>query len=100
VALAKIWAATIDTAVNDLHRIDTSRVMTLRYETLICSPKAAFERLLDFAGLSRSDDMLAHAAQTVDPSRVEKWKQEFDAETLDLIRPHIEPTLATLGYEW
>lgn len=99
IVLAKQWSATITTAVEDGAKDDPSNFMQFRYDELMARPREMMQRLLDFAGLTPAG-LLDAAERTADPARQEKWKQELDGPTLELIRPHMEPTLTKLGYEW
>lgn len=99
VVRAKQWAATITRAVEDGRAIGPGSVFEFRYEDLMADPRPVMRRIVEFCGLD-GDDLVEHAAATVDASRRDKWRASLDAETLELIRPHMEPTLLELGYSW
>jgi hypothetical protein len=100
VAIAKAWAAAIRCAVTEGRAMDPSRFLEIRYEMLTESPRETMERVVDFLELADAADMVNQAVSNADPSRQDKWRAELDPDTLAEIRPHLEPTLSWLGYEW
>lgn len=100
VVLAKQWAATVSQAVDDAQRMDPARTLQFQYEDLMARPREIMQRIVDFAELANADALVEHVARTADPARQNKWRDALDAETLALIRPHMEPTLNRLGYAW
>jgi len=100
VALAKVWSATITRAVEDVRALPESSAIEFRYEDLMRDPAPIMRRVVDFCELPGADDLVDEVVRSADASRADKWRREFDQETLDRIRPHMEPTLRWLGYEW
>lgn len=100
VVLAKQWSATITKAVMDGRAMEPSHYMEYKYEEFMLRPREIMARIVDFVELADGADLIEHAARTVDPSRQDKWREALDGETLELIRPHMEPTLRMLGYAW
>lgn len=100
VVLAKQWSATITRAVEDGARQDPAGFMAFRYEDLMQDPRGVMARIVAFVGLPDGEVWIEEAARTADPSRQKKWLDQLDAQTLERIRPHMEPTLLRLGYAW
>ncbi len=100
VVLAKQWAATIARAHEDVLALAPTDAYVFKYEDLMTRPCEIMTELLDYAELSNAQHMIDHVVNTVDPARQHKWRDEIDDETLELIRPHMEPTLKHLGYQW
>lgn len=100
VVRAKQWSATILSAVEDGQRDDPERFMQFKYEDLMHSPREVMQRIVDFAELEGAGALVDHVAGSADPNRQGKWRDQLDSETIDRIRPHMEPTLNRLGYQW
>lgn len=100
VVLAKQWSATITKAVTDGRAMDPAHYMEYKYEDFMRQPREMMQRIVDFVELPGGQDLVEHAAATVDPTRQDKWRAALDEATLELIRPHMEPTLKFLGYSW
>jgi len=98
VILAKQWSATIGRAVDDADK--DAGVYRFRYEDLMDRPREIMTEACAFANLADPGPVIEYAAETADPSRASKWRETLDAETLELVRPHMQPTLERLGYEW
>lgn len=101
VVLARQWAATILKAVRDARAMDPALTMIYRYEDLMADPRRTMTRIVDFCELgSEGQALIDHVASSVDPKRQEKWRDQLDERTLDLVRPIMEPVLQELGYAW
>ena len=101
VLIAKQWAHAVRIAVEDL-RADPcpDRTLEIRYEDLTARPRDVMLRVVDFLALARGESLVAEAAASADVTRQGKWKDHLDDTVLAQIRPHMEPTLAWLGYDW
>lgn len=100
VAMAKQWAAAIRLAVTDGQVMDPRRFLEIRYEQLVERPRAVLQQVVDFFELAGASSWIEDVAAAADPGRQDKWRAELDPELLDQLRPHMEPTLRWLGYEW
>jgi hypothetical protein len=100
VAMAKAWAAAIRTAVTDGQAMSKDRFLQIKYEDLTVRPRETMQEVVDFLELAGAADAVNEAVAVADPSRLDKWRRELDADLLAEIRPHMEPTLTWLGYEW
>lgn len=100
VVRAKQWAAMISCAVADARQEPPDRFMSFKYEDLLDSPRQIMRQLVDFARLDNADELVERVASTANPARKDGWRSRLSAETLERIRPHMEPTLNALGYSW
>ena len=100
VVVAKQWAATIGRALDDIQRIPSSQVVTVRYEDLVRDPQTTFASIQECISLADPQPVIEYLQRTSDPTREEKWHHELSDELLREIRPHVEPTLQRLGYAW
>lgn len=100
VMLAKQWAGSVNRALDDAASLPQDHVVHLRYESIMERPRQELQRAVDAVRLADAGDVLDFAASTADPARAAKWRAELDDETLELVRPHMEPTLQRLGYQW
>lgn len=99
VVMAKQWASSIRYAVED-GRALPDRYLEIRYEDLMARPTEVMQRVVDFLELAGGADLVRKVSADVDPSRQRKWRDQLGADVLEEVRPHIEPTLNWLGYEW
>jgi hypothetical protein len=100
VVLAKQWAGAIGRALDDAASLPDAHILQVRYETLMQSPRENMQRIVDFLELPDTAAMVDEVAANADPARADKWRSELDQATLELVRPHLEPTLVRLGYQW
>lgn len=100
VILAKQWSATVTAAAREGAKIDADHFLLFRYEDLLRQPREVFGRIVSFLELPDADDLIEYVAKTADPTRAEPWREKLDEETLDLVRPYMEPALKELGYAW
>jgi hypothetical protein len=100
VAMAKQWSAAIRYAVTDGQAMSRDRFLAIRYEELTSKPREIMEQVVDFLQLAGASRMVEQVVADADPSRQDKWRSELGGEILEQVRPHLEPTLQWLGYEW
>ncbi len=102
VVLAKQWAATLSTAIHDTQNMSADRVLRLRFEDVVRDPAAQMQQIIQFAQLEgpEGDKVIGEACRTAQPEAADRWREQLSKETLDRIRPHMEPLLNQLGYEW
>lgn len=100
VIISQQWVATVSKAVEDGNKLSPSQYYRFKYEDLIDKPKETMTSIVEFAELSNSQPLIEYAVKTADPSRQKPWKSLIDSETLQQVRPYLEKTLNTLGYEW
>jgi hypothetical protein len=73
------------------------RYLEIRYEDLSREPVAYFERILDFAGLSRASEVIDRAATVIEP-QVARWKGKMDPADAVGLDALIGESLRELGY--
>ncbi|MEL6554654.1 MAG: sulfotransferase [Cyanobacteria bacterium J06621_11] len=101
VVLAKQWAATAMQAASDGENLPSSQYARFRYEDLIVQPHKTLTAMIEFAELSESLQLMDYATSTVFPNAKQRqWKNLLDEKTMATIRPHLQPALTALGYEW
>ena len=97
VVLAKQWAHSLATARADLRSADH---LEFRYDDLAADPRATLARILDFADLAHVDALFEQAERSAHPESIDKWRSELDDETLERLRPHMQPLVEELGFDW
>lgn len=100
VVLARQWAGAISRALDDADALPGAQILRVRYERMMERPREQMQRIVDFIELPDPEPVVEAAERTADASRIDKWRSELDEETLALVRPHMEPTLERLGYDW
>ncbi len=100
IVLAKQWAHTLDAARTDLRSIGDDTFHEFRYDDLARHPRTTLTAIFEFAGLSVDQRVIAQAESSARPQSIDKWRSELDDESLDRIRPHMQPLLDELGYQW
>jgi hypothetical protein len=98
VILARQWSGTIARAIDDAE--GDPLVHRIRYEDLMARPRAVMAEACAFADLAQPGPVIDAAEATADPTRADKWREALDEQTLELVRPHMQPTLERLGYAW
>lgn len=102
VVLAKQWAHTVRTAYDDLLRLgEPGRAFFMfRYEDMAREPETTMTDLAAFLGIQSPDKLIDAAVRTAKPETIDAWRDEIEDETLDRVRPEMEPMLNRLGYTW
>ena len=94
---ARQWAASVETASNDLDALPDDRSITIRYEDLVAGD-AALRRVGAFCGLEDLDAVAARHNERVDASTDEKWRGSMSAAEKTAMFAEIDPLLHRLGY--
>lgn len=100
VRLAKQWRGIVEAVLEFREGVDRARWFEVSHEEFVRDPEAWVGRVFEFAGLAPSERAMAFTRSTVQPARAERWKTAMRPETLEQIRPILEPTMRRLGYEW
>lgn len=100
VVLAKQWSATMGQAMRDIRLLNEEQVCIVRYETLVTHPEREMRRILEFAKLASGESLVETVVKTAVPERARRWNDELPQDILEQIRPHMEPMLEQLGYQW
>ena len=100
VMLAKQWVGCVRAAVRDARSLPEGVVLEMRYEDILKDAKVWAERIAEFCELDAPGDFVAYVASSARPELADRWRGALDEGTLARVRPHMEPTLKELGYEW
>ena len=101
IILAKQWAATAMQAAIEGEKLPQKQYARFRYEDLIAYPEETLTAMMTFANLSESQQLIDYAKSTVFSGKKQrKWKDVLAQETMMEIRPHLQPALESLGYQW
>lgn len=105
VVLAKQWAAMVNCVLDDLAalppRADGSPAYHMfRYEDAATTPEETLRAIAQYANLDRPEALTGPARESARPDSVHAWRSELDDDTLERIRPHMEPAMNRLGYAW
>ena len=80
--------------------MDPERFLEIRYEALTERPRQVMEQVVDFLALPQATQLVDQVVAEADPARQAKWRSELTPEVQEAVRPHLEPTLRWLGYQW
>ena len=94
------WVHCVKRARKDSVDIGSRQYLEIRYEELMLQPASTFNRILEFAALRTNNTLIDFVSQHVDQSCMNKWRDEFKEDELDLIRPHMESLMNEIGYGW
>lgn len=95
--MARQWAATTQIALDDMEHIPAQQILKVSYEDIVRNPRPYMERIVDFAGLQCREPVIQYMEDTSDPSCLDKWKNEIDAETLSSVWPEMEAAMKRLN---
>ena len=90
-AVAHQWAITTETMLDDLEKIDPSRVQVVDYSTFLQSPQSEIERLAKGVGLSWDRSLgaaLPLSRTTLSAPQPDKWRRI--AQVIDGVWPIVE----------
>jgi hypothetical protein len=90
-AVAHQWAITTETMLDDLEKIDPSRVEVVDYSAFLASPQAEIERIANGVGLSWDRSLgatLPNSKTTVSAPDQDKWRRI--AQVVEGIWPIVE----------
>jgi len=100
VVFAKQWAGTLGSCVSDLRALGDDRFYMFKYEEVMRRPREIMNEIVRFVDLDGAEPLIEHVELTADPTRVDKWRRELDEQTLERVKPIMEPLLQELGYQW
>ena len=95
---ANNWLQEVAAIERGLASVDSSRVLTIRYENLIEYPRDVITRVAQFAGLETSADYLAQVQEARITAGRDRWKTSLSPSELASIERTLEPTLRRLSY--
>ena len=93
--VARQWATTVDTLLDDLEALDPDRWCVAAYDRLVADPFAEITRLCSFLDVAWDDDLsetLPNSRHTLDSPHPDKWRRNAEElePHLDLIVPAAE----------
>jgi sulfotransferase family protein len=97
---AKQWAHTIKPCWESCQALPESSWACVRFESLVSDPAAVLRKALEHLDVQGAEGVLEQAGSSSKPSKAFGWRDELASEILNCVRPHLEPTLRLLGYEW
>jgi len=95
---AKQWRKCVETSLQGLSLLDSSRVIEVRYESLM-KDESELVRICQFLELDYAEIVIDYFKNTFSASNVNKWKDRMDEETLNTVNQEIAGLLGELGYE-
>lgn len=100
VILSKQWAGCVRHLVDDAAKLPQGSVLQMRFEDVVRDSRQWAERIAEFCEIDDGSEFVEYIATSAKPELAERWRGALDEETLALVRPHMEPLLKELGYEW
>ncbi|MFO8098658.1 MAG: sulfotransferase [Salinibacter sp.] len=94
---ARQWRACVRSARDALADLPPTRVLSLRYETLVQDPSTV-DQLARFAGVSTPAPLKAFYREEVRDTFVGRGRDRLSAADREIIRPILNTPLARLGY--
>lgn len=99
VVCARQWRRCVERAEEELSALPLEKVLRLRYEDLVASPRPETDRLARFLGIDVSPDLLRTAVGPIHASSVGAWRARLAADEQAAIRSVLADPLRRLGYE-
>lgn len=94
-ACAFQWKESTEQSFKDLSKIDSNRVITIKYEELLSDPIKFLCQILDVCNLSYSNDVISYANRVIRSDNSRKW---IDSEIISKVDYILNPSLKDLGY--
>ncbi len=95
---AKQWIQVVEISTRDGRALPSENYLELRYEQLIREPAEFMGRILEFAELPPSAEMIEFVLKEVDPSRAGKTILNLNEQQLREAAAQMGPLLRELGY--
>jgi hypothetical protein len=92
------WSRSVQVASTALDQLEPSRLIRLKYETLVQQPESEFARVLEFLGLERDSIHAREATSHVSPQSVGNWRRALSPEAVKRLSPIVDPSLQAFGY--
>ncbi len=96
-AFGRFWSDMILQGLEYLEAIPSERVLSMRYETVLASPREELTRFLDFIGPEFSDDGWLNEVSAMPKIKPPSW-QRLDDEEHGRLAAACEPGQRVLGY--
>ena len=95
---ARQWALSVERADSVLSTLG-DRVIRIRYEDFVASPKKPFRELVEFLGVPASEAQIDSAVSGVFSESSGGWKRKLAEEQIARLEAVMAPQLEQLGYE-
>lgn len=98
-ACAKLWKLHNEVH-DDVEKMKASGLLhELKYEDLLCSPKAVLEKVFGHLGLDAKEVVPAEMIERINASNYGKWKRDLSPDEIRLFESVAGETLRRFGYE-
>jgi hypothetical protein len=95
---ARNWLEEVTALERGLQLIESTRVLTLRYEQLLGSPESTVAQVMEFAGLAPLPSYLAHIREMKLARRTEQWSTSLSGDELEFVTRLLTAPLGRLSY--
>jgi hypothetical protein len=92
------WARCVKKAMQDLDNLSDYKVLTVRYEDFGCDPRQHLKSIARFVGLN-PEPYADLDVDVVSKRNIGKGHRNLNADQKALIKPYIEETALSLGYD-
>jgi len=92
------WKKCVDQSDHAFNDIPNDRVISIKYEELVRSPKRELDKILSFIGISIEDDMVRSAVYNVSDKSVGKGRGLLNEKEIKELAPIIQDTMLKHGY--
>lgn len=93
---ARQWKACVSRCLNDLARISSDRVTSIRYESLV-TDQTALDRVIEVLDLTNPDAIRDRYQTTVHDRSVGRWRRVLSPAEKRTVHDLLEPTLNRIG---
>ena len=93
------WKLLIDAYEVARSQVPSSQWLQVRYEDVVAEPRKHIAGILDFSGLTWTDEFeRAFAAYPFEGSRIDGFRRDLDPASVALLEQSLAPTLRSFGY--
>jgi len=92
------WKSCVSKAIQQLSQIDSSQVMTVRYEEATSNPVPTLAKVCEFAGVEVEQSAIEALTAQVSQKSVGKWKGQLTESQVESIEAQAGDLLEELGY--
>lgn len=96
---AKQWATCVETAYNDLSKLDSNQVHYMKYEDFVNNPQTEIKKVFDFLNVKTSPEQIQNSVKKVSPKSVGNYKKYISEEDLQKIDSIINPTMQAVYHK-
>ncbi len=99
IACAIQWQVCVTAADDQLAKLESERVLTVRYEDFTHAPQENLGRICEFLEQPITKSKLDQLTTGVSTKSVGQWRKRLDVNQLQQMQSHVGATLAKWGYE-